>query len=221
MTKRKRSTEDSPLEECLRASVQKQLEHYMGDHKLLLDPRLRQAAINGPSGAVRIPVRLLLRRQRLRRIIGNDFTAEHSSQLVRAACAQSTLIQYSEAESGEGHFIVRANGLPELRRAVFAVQCTQMARLMTPLRSESPEAFTVMSYNLLADHLASPRLFEHVQMQWLRWQHRGSLIRRLIKFHRPSLLCVQVRAPGHCSCTANETAAAQPMNRCSVIAHRQ
>jgi len=183
MKRKREATGDSEGDTVL-VRVRKQLEHYMSDAKLLLDNKLRAASAARQDRGV--PVRLLARRQRIRGSGGDGVPIDHVISLIREAAAKSTQLRWLEGGSG---ILVPTQAHPEIRKLVVKAMCPKAARLAPVIAG--PECHTVMSYNLLAEHLATPRMFSHVEPKALSWEYRSAVIQREIKFYSPSLLCLQ------------------------------
>lgn len=92
--------------------------------------------------------------------------------------------------------------LPTLRRSVLAPPHVQaawpcgiatvaspMALLMGP--PDSGATFSVMTYNVLADALASADAYPYTPTHARAWPYRRALILREITHHRPSIVCLQ------------------------------
>ena len=159
----------------------------------------RRAALSGTQSEVRIPTRLLGRRQRIRRLASGISSGQINS-LIELACARSPVLRYCAEGAGS---VLRSSPLPETRRLVVKALDGLAARAR-------PGTYTVMSYNVLADHLAAPRLFPYVDPKYLDWAYRSAIIRREIRSYRPALLCLQA---GFCLLLDREL----PARRCSQI----
>lgn len=98
--------------------VCKQVEHYMSDVKLLLDPKLRAAC--SCTRERRVPVRALARRQRIRRLApGEAASTKQIIQLIRQSISGSSDMSWLSAESA----VVHCSPLPEIRRLVVKALC--------------------------------------------------------------------------------------------------
>jgi hypothetical protein len=64
-------------------------------------------------------------------------------------------------------------------------------RRPAPLLSETHDDISVISWNVLADHLVSPRKYPYVHPQALAWPHRWHLLQQDLASFQSDFICLQ------------------------------
>jgi len=123
-----------------------------------------------------IPLREIMQFPRMRRMCTDP-------AYVVEWLAHSDVVMWSPDRSA----LKRKRPLLELRKTVFAASAVTGADSM----DDSTNTFSVMSYNILADFLATKFQFPYTSPETRNWENRKKEILKEILFHRPDAVCLQ------------------------------
>jgi mRNA deadenylase 3'-5' endonuclease subunit Ccr4 len=186
-------TEEVPLASpSTQQAIRKQVEYYFSDQNFLFDRFLQQLGKNCTAEALGldmsaseddvtqyggwVSIDQLVKFPRLA-------TLKTSSADLIVALTESPAVKIS----GDGCLLRRSTPLPP----VPAIITEKEIKYGLSLPDADSTSFTVMQYNVLADHLARENWFPYTSDDTRSWLRRRELIRREILYHSPDLLCLQ------------------------------
>lgn len=158
--------------EPLHLQVTKYVEYLFGDVNFPKDGHLQRLAKQNVDGFVALQE--IMKFPRMRKMCTDRARiVEWLSQSDIVAC------------SDDGNYMRRKNPLPELRKVILSKDATE------GLTDESPDSFTVMTYNILADFLATKFQFPYTTPETRNWENRKKEILKEILYYDPDVVCLQ------------------------------
>ncbi|XP_062505281.1 uncharacterized protein LOC134181990 isoform X2 [Corticium candelabrum] len=173
-------------------AIRKQVEYYFSNQNFLFDRFLQQLGKRSTTEALGldslvtkedivkyggwVSVDELVKFPRLA-------TLKTSSADLITALADSPLVKINQ----DGTLLRRATPLPPVPPII----TEEGVKFGLSLPEADSTSFTVMQYNVLADHLARESWFPYSSDDTRSWLRRRELIRREILYHSPDLLCLQ------------------------------